>query len=95
MFRSHQSKSKSSNSGSNNWVLSPDHPTLSIDDTLPLTADLGDLTSLPSSYQVPVSNVFIQTLCDAAHYQNQSNLDWFNTKKKPIYRVSKFIDFVT
>ncbi|KAJ1664268.1 hypothetical protein EV178_004239 [Coemansia sp. RSA 1646] len=92
MFKKHKTKSGTTSS---NWLLSQDHPVPALEDKLPLTKDLGDLSSLPPSHQEPVRDAFIQNLCDAACYQNQSELDWFNTKKKPSYRVKKFIDFVT
>ncbi|KAJ2680409.1 hypothetical protein GGI25_000701 [Coemansia spiralis] len=80
--------------GNSTWVLSDDHPILDLDDTLPLTDALGELSSLPPDYHTPVSTSLIQSLQDATRLQNQSDLEWFNTKQAPSNRLSKFKSFV-
>ncbi|KAJ1875099.1 hypothetical protein LPJ55_000910 [Coemansia sp. RSA 990] len=79
---------------SSSWTLSSNHPLLDESDTDPLPAEYGDKSSLPPSFQIPVSEAFIAKLKDTEHNRQCSELSWFNAKASASTRLYGLISFL-
>ncbi|KAJ2855358.1 hypothetical protein J3B02_002213 [Coemansia erecta] len=88
MFKRKNSK------GANDWRLSPHHPTLDLNDTEPLPETLGNIATLPPTYQLSVQTTFVQRLRDAAKDYRDAQLSWFNTKLPSSMRLEYFEKFI-
>ncbi|KAJ2703951.1 hypothetical protein FB645_003665 [Coemansia sp. IMI 203386] len=76
------------------WRLSAHHPSLDVNDTDPLPMNLGNIASLPPTYQLNVQLSFVQRLRDAAVDHRDGQLNWFNIKLPPNTRLRAFEEFI-
>ncbi|KAJ1808824.1 hypothetical protein LPJ75_004509, partial [Coemansia sp. RSA 2598] len=70
------------------------HPTLDLNDIEPLPEALGNVNTLPPSYQLSVRQAFVQRLRDAADDYRDSQLNWFNTRLPSGVRLKGFEMFI-
>ncbi|KAJ2204337.1 hypothetical protein IW145_003505, partial [Coemansia sp. RSA 521] len=89
MFKKHISQTSS-----NSWSLSSNHPVLDVADIDPLPVEFGDQSSLPPLFQALVSTSFIQRLISAADNRQSSKLEWFNAKLPASTRLENFISYI-
>ncbi|KAJ2125925.1 hypothetical protein IW147_000397 [Coemansia sp. RSA 720] len=89
MFKRHISQTSS-----NSWSLSSNHPVLDVSDIDPLPAEFGDQSSLPPLFQALVSTSFIQRLINAANNGQANKLEWFNAKLSASTRLEHFTSYI-
>ncbi|KAJ2158005.1 hypothetical protein GGF46_004101 [Coemansia sp. RSA 552] len=89
MFKKRSTQSTSA------WAVSSCHPALDVGDLEPLPPEFGEISSLPPSFQAPVTEDFVRMLRDAAfNHHHHSELNWFNARSPARLRLSCLVSYL-